>query len=387
METQGWVRRPLPIGALVLRDTERFSKTGGERALAQALVDNVREPLLVLDNHLNVVTASSSFYRMFGLSSGDVQGRPVYALGDGRWNLAGLRLLLERIALPNPPVQVYEVEQDYPGLGRRLLRLTARRMFYDGDFGSMVLLAIEDLTDRRAKDRALTELLQRKDLSLHEMQHRIANSLQIIASILLMTSRTGCSEETRQHLLDAHRRVMSVAALQQQFQASESGAVVELGPYLSRLCENLAVSLIGERQPISLNVDVKGGMASFSDAINIGLVVTELVINALKHAFPAERSGKVNVTYNGTTPNWRLDVSDNGIGTPEGRPKKANQGLGTSILEALARQLDVRLSVSESPLGTTASLTHATPARPPSSSLMPTNSAGTKTLASHANSI
>jgi chemotaxis protein methyltransferase CheR len=381
METQSWLRRPFPSGAFLPPDAEPFSNDGGEYALAQALVENVGEPLLVLDDRLNVVTASSSFYRMFGLSRADVQGCPIYALGDGRWNLAGLRLLLERTALANAPVQVYEVEQDSPGAGRRLLRLTARRMFHDGDFGSMVLLAIEDLTDRRAKDRELTELLQRKDLSLHEMQHRIANSQQLIASILLMTARACCSDETRQHLVDAHRRVLAVAALQQQLQVSEPGGAVELGPYLSRLCETLAASLIGERQPISLEVDVTAGTAPSGDAINIGLVVTELVINALKHAFPGDRGGIVSVTYNGTTPNWRLDVSDNGIGKPDGGVNKASQGLGTSILQALARQLDVRLNVLTSSLGTTASLVHTSPVRP-SSTLAQTNSAGTQTPAS-----
>jgi two-component sensor histidine kinase len=386
MESQSWLRHPFPIGAWVWPEAGPISNTGGERALAQALVDNAGGPLLVLDKHLNVVAASDPFFRMFGLSRDDVQGRPVYALGDGRWNLAGLRLLLERVAQANAHVQVDEVEQDCPGPEQRLLRLTARTMFRDGDFGSMILLTIEDLTDRRAKDRELTELLRRKDLSLHEMQHRIANSLQIIASILLITSRAGCSDETRQHLLDAHRRIMSVASLQQQLQVSGSGVAVELGPYLSRLCETLAASLIGESQPISLNVDIKGGTAPFSDAINIGLVVTELVINALKHAFPEDRSGTIGVAYDGAVPNWRLEVSDNGVGRPDASPNKAKQGLGTSIMQALARQLDARFSISASPLGTMTSLTREPPAQP-SSSPPGLNSAGAATLASPADAI
>jgi two-component sensor histidine kinase len=386
METQSWLRRPFPVGAWVWRDAGPVSDAGGERALAQALVDNTSEPLLVLDKHLNVVAASGPFFRMFGLFRGDVQGRPVFALRDGRWNLAGLRLLLERVALANAPVQVYEVEQDCPGPEQRPLRLTARRMFHDGDFGSMILLAIEDLTDRRAKDRELTELVQRTDVSLHEMQHRIANSLQIIASILLITSRAGCSDETRQHLLNAHRRIMSVACLQQQLQVSGSGGAVELGPYLSRLCETLAASLIGEHQAISLNVDVKGGTAPFSEAINIGLVVTELVINALKHAFPADRSGMIGVAYDGAVPNWRLEVSDNGVGRPDASPNEAKQGLGTSIIKALARQLDARFTISASPLGSMISLSREPPTQP-SWSTLGSNSAGAATLASPANAI
>src|SRR5436309_379845 len=82
---------------------------------------------------------------------------------------------------------------------------------------------IDDITERRAKDRELKDLLQRKEVLLQELKHRVANSLQIIASILLLKARTVRSEETRLHLQDAHQRVMSVAAVQQQLQASEPG--------------------------------------------------------------------------------------------------------------------------------------------------------------------
>ena len=80
--------------------------------------------------------------------------------------------------------------------------------------GPTILLAFEDITERRTSERALKSLLEQKDILLSEMSHRVANSLQIIASILLMKARNVQSDETRQHLEDAHRRVMSVASLQ-----------------------------------------------------------------------------------------------------------------------------------------------------------------------------
>src|SRR4029079_12306731 len=85
---------------------------------------------------------------------------------------------------------------------------------------SAILLAIEDVTRRRETEREKDELLQQKEILLQEMQHRVANSLQIIASILLLKARTVQSEETRHHLHDAHQRVMSVATVQQQLQAN-----------------------------------------------------------------------------------------------------------------------------------------------------------------------
>ena len=360
METPNWPERPFPAVTSAFANHQPFMDIGDGHTLARAIVDTIREPLLVLDQDLCVVTANRSFYLTFRMNRRDVQGRPVYALGDGQWNIPELRLLLENIAPGYAVMEGYEVEQDFSGIGRRTMLLNARKVFYEADFHTTILLAIEDITERRDKERALKELLQQKDVLLREMQHRVVNSLQIIASILLMKARTVRSEETRLHLQDAHQRVISVAAMQQQLQASEPGATIALGPYLSRLCETLAASMIGDRRPISLKVLAEDGTASSSQAISIGLIVTELVINALKHAFPRDRSdGTVVVTYDLAEPNWRLMVADNGIGRPEGRMDKTNPGLGTTIIEALAKQLGARVEVLMDPHGTTVSITHA----------------------------
>jgi chemotaxis protein methyltransferase CheR len=153
---------------------------------------------------------------------------------------------------------------------------------------------------------------------------------------------------------------MSVAAMQQQLDASRHGVRIELAPYLSRLCETLAASMIGERRQISLNVQVEGGRASSTEAVSVGLIVTELVINALKHAFIGpEAAGRIVVAYEMAETSWRLTVSDNGIGKSKGR-LAATRGLGTSIVEALAKQLDARVGSSTAPHGTSVSITHGT---------------------------
>jgi Histidine kinase len=115
------------------------------------------------------------------------------------------------------------------------------------------------------------------------MQHRVANSLQIIAGILVFEARTMQSEESRLPLQDAYRRIMSVATLQRHLQASGHGEPIELEPHLSRLCDTLATSLINHSRPTSLQVEVGAGTALPDDVMSIGLIVTELVINALKY--------------------------------------------------------------------------------------------------------
>jgi chemotaxis protein methyltransferase CheR len=191
------------------------------------------------------------------------------------------------------------------------------------------------------------------------MQHRVANSLQIIASILLLKARAVRSEETKLHLQDAHRRVMSVAAVQQQLKASGHGEMIRVGPYLSQLCDSLAASMIGDMRPVSIRVLAEAGKVSSNEAVSIGLIVTELVINALKHAFVGGTdAGAIVIAYDVAETNWRLSISDNGIGMSAGQPDKT-PGLGTSIVEALARQLDSQVGITQtSPHGTTVSLVH-----------------------------
>ena len=189
----------------------------------------------------------------------------------------------------------------------------------------------------------------------------VANSLQIIASILLMKARTVQSEESRLHLRDAHKRVLSIAAVQKQLHASGANGSIEIKPYLARLCETLATSMIGDSRPISLEVVGEGGHATSRQAESLGLIVTELVMNALKHAFPDDKAkGQITVAYDTSGTNWKLAISDNGVGKPAGGFAQGKSGLGTGIVKALAHQLDAQVETLAGPEGTTVSITHAT---------------------------
>jgi two-component sensor histidine kinase len=201
----------------------------------------------------------------------------------------------------------------------------------------------------------------RKDMLLDELQHRVANSLQIIASIIMMKANSVQSEETRRHLRDAHTRVISVAAVQQHLHASVGIGSMEMQPYLTKLCEALAHSMIGEDKQISLRVVGHGGSANRRDAESLGLIVTELVINSLKHAFKAgTKDGQIAVSYEVSGTDWKLSVVDNGVGKPDGVFAQPKSGLGTGIVKALAKQLNSQVVTLSGPKGTAVTVTHAT---------------------------
>ncbi len=329
--------------------------------LAQAVVDTVRDPLIVLDHDLRVVAASRSFYKTFRLVREDVRRHLLYEIDGGQWDIPELRELLGTISNGQAAVEGYEVDREFPAIGHRVMLLNARKVFYERGAHSTVLLAFEDVTDRRAVERQVQELLLEKDMLLEEIQHRVANSLQIIASILLLKARSVQSEETRLQLEDAHQRVMSIAAVQQHLHVSGGGKPIEVANYLTKLCETLAQSMIGDSRPISLRVEADAGTAISRDAVSIGLIVTELVMNALKHAFPGAKPGAtIVVSYKVAGPDWKLTVSDNGIGKPDMSASDTKPGLGTSLVKALTRQLDAVVDIVSGPRGTAVSVTHAT---------------------------
>ena len=340
--------------------SKQFSEVEDACALAQAMVNTVREPLIVLDKDLRVIAASRSFYVKFTTDPDNTQGKHLYELGDGEWDIPQLRFLLEKIIPDHGAMDEYEVEHNFPRIGRRVMLLNARIVRYEKAHTN-ILLGIEDVTVHRDLEREKDNLLRQKDVLLDEVQHRVANSLQIIASIIMMKALSVESEETRRHLHDAHTRVVSVAAVQQHLHASSAIDTMEMQPYLTRLCEALAHSMIGDDQSISLRVVGKGGIASCRDAESLGLIVTELVINSLKHAFNADtKEGQITVSYEVSGIDWKLSVADNGIGKPDGIFAQSKSGLGTGIVKALAKQLDSQVVTLSGPKGTTVSVTHAT---------------------------
>ncbi|MBI2716991.1 MAG: ATP-binding protein [Rhizobiales bacterium] len=345
---------------------KQFADLQSACAFAEAIVATVREPLVVLDQDLRVIAASRSFYRTFNVDPGETEGRLLYELGNGEWDIPKLRSLLEKI-LPEHGVtaageiEAYEVEHDFPDIGQRTMLLNARKVFYEAGSRTNILLGIEDVTEKRILEREKDELLRQKDVLLDELRHRVANSLQIIASIIMMKARKVESEETRRHLEDAHQRVMSVAVVQEHLHAIAPGVLVQLGPYLSKLCEALAHSMIGDDRSISLKVCGEGGSATCRDAESLGLIVTELVINCLKHAFNDDtKDGQITVAFDVAGTDWKLSIADNGIGKPDGVFAQPKTGLGTGIVKALAKQLGAQVVTSSGPQGTTVTVTHAT---------------------------
>ncbi len=324
---------------------------GSTSSLGIALVVSSKTPLLLLDSDLIVRAVSESFCVDFEVDCADIPGKECFAIGGGEWDVPQLRSLLRTTVAGHSAIDAYEMDLERRGRPLARLVLNAHALKADDSDKLWIVLAIQNVTEARLLARQKADLIREKDILLEEVQHRVANSLQIIASVLMQSARSVKSLESRMHLKDAHHRVMSVATLQRQLAQTRSGDVA-IRTYFTDLCASISASMISKEDDLTLAASVDDSVTDADVSVSLGLIVTELVINALKHAFPGNpKTGKIVVGYKSDGATWELRVSDNGVGMPlpSEMPKV---GLGTGIIEALAGQLDGRLVVAPGNPGT-----------------------------------
>lgn len=327
----------------------------GDR-LAMALIVSSNAPVLLLDAALNLVAVSDSFCAAFEIDTQPAAGTPLADLSSGEWNVAQLTHLLRTTVSGLAEVDAYEIDLDRPGRVPCRLVINARRLDQGDPANVLLLVSVTDVTAARIAEKLKDDLLRDKEVLLQELQHRVANSLQIIASVLMQSAKKVRSEQARGHLRDARNRVMSIATMQRQLASTRLGDVA-LHAYFHDLCTSIGASMIRDHDQLSLEVSVDGSMVRADISTSLGLIVTELVINALKHAFPRHRHGKILVDYRSDGLAWSLSVRDTGIGMPAD-PSDARPGLGTGIVAALARQLDATVRIAAANPGTSVSIIH-----------------------------
>jgi two-component sensor histidine kinase len=173
----------------------------------------------------------------------------------------------------------------------------------------------------------------------------------------MQSARRVQSEETRLYLHDAHSRVMSIAMLQKQLAVTQLKSV-ELRAYFADLCRSISASMIDDPERLTLESIVDGTSTNSDVSVSMGLIVTELVINAIKHGFQDRaEGGKITVAFQSAEGGWLLSVTDNGSGMPVGE-KRGKPGLGTGIVEALSKQLGASMTLIDANPGTRVEIRH-----------------------------
>lgn len=204
--------------------------------------------------------------------------------------------------------------------------------------------------ERQRIEASLRASLDQREVLLQEMNHRVKNSLQLVASMLHLQAGSADDEMVRHQLRDASSRITAIARAHQRLYRSDQVRSLDLAAYLVDLCADLEAST-GERR---IQVDVPGPVEIVTDrAIPIALVVTELVTNAAKYAYADGAAGTIEVRLRRDEGDGiRLSVADSGAGLPAGFDAKSSKGLGMRITRILASQLGAELQLQPRAAGT-----------------------------------
>ena len=318
------------------------------------LVETIREGILVLDPDLTIRFANRSFYDTFAVAPEHTVGRKLYEIGDGQWDIPELRSSLETVISGRTTIEDFEAEHFSPSIGRRIMVLNARKVYQPGNKIQQILLAIEDITERARLEREHAAAHERIGMLLQELTHRVKNSLQFIASMVMIEARTHTSGEGKAALERVSHRITALGQLYSKLTKTDTVEAVDAAIYLDELCRDLIASVHKQGDTsIVLKTEIESELLPTDRAIPIGLIVNELVTNAIKYAFPGEAKGTVTVTLKRAQGELRLTIADDGQGLD---PRRGNSGLGGRLVDGFAQQLGGQIERKSDSQGTTVRL-------------------------------
>ena len=221
------------------------------RRYAESIVETVREPLVVLDAHLEVVTANRSFFKTFKVAPEETEGKLIYEIGNRQWDIPRLREFLEEIIPKNASFDDFEVKHDFETIGRKIMLLNARRLHADQDEMQMILLAIEDITERRQAEKALSE----SETRVRVLNKEILNMLMVV------------SHDLRSPLVSVEATLkLLMRGTYGQMDNSVKNTVIDLHGRIERLL-GVAEDCLGKVSAVAGEVDFKKKMLDLREDI------------------------------------------------------------------------------------------------------------------------
>lgn len=220
-----------------------------------------------------------------------------------------------------------------------------------------VLVICTETTQRVVMEQTLEEQLLSRDMLLREVNHRIKNSLQLVSALLSIEGSAAKSEETRTSLARASARVHAISSIHELIHRSKDIQSVKIDRYLQDLCGEIAGSAVSQSRKVEVSCHAETFELPTDVTVTIALLVNEFVTNSLKHAFPDERAGRVEVSMKRHDGHAILQVSDNGVG----KPIDASGNLGTRIIAGLVRQISGKLTETTDALGYSARIAFPLP--------------------------
>ena len=323
---------------------ERALRASEERL--RILFDRAVDGILIVSPEGRVVSASRSFAEMHGYTPEEVLSMTLESLNppeDHEKNRERLRHLLAGDSLK------FEVEHNHRDGHMIPLEVNASLVVVDQQ--PLVQAFHRDITERKRTEAAMRALLQDKEALIKEVHHRVKNNLQVISSLLRLESARSAHSGIKVVLEDMRGRVRSMAALHETLYRSDTLATVELGGYLRRVSTDVFRAQATSPSSVQLHLDLCSIQVEMDQAMPCGLLVNELLSNALEHGFPGDRTGEIRVSLRVVDDGRQLclRVSDTGVGLPVDFEIRRINSLGLQLASDLSQQLGGSLNVGPPP--------------------------------------
>jgi PAS domain S-box-containing protein len=211
------------------------------------------------------------------------------------------------------------------------------------DAAQAVIAPLGAVIQRKIAEERTAASLREKEALLQEVHHRVKNNLQVVASLLLIQSRATTDPHVRQMFQDSEARVRSMALVHEALYASQDLASVDVASYLERLADQLREAYGASARGVDLVVEAERLSIAPDRAVPVGLVITELVSNALKHAFPSGRTGSIRIVFREADGGFEFSISDDGVGIPGGW-NAMRRSVGLQIVRNLLHHLGAEVT-------------------------------------------
>ena len=307
---------------------------------------SLKEAVFVMDQSAHtIITCNSAVEEIFGYKKEEVMGR---TLGFLHQSKADYDVFYNRLSSALVGEGLFNAE--FPARRKDgtliITECTVTETSDDSSGRAVLVIVVRDITERKRSEEQLKIALKEKEVLLKEIHHRVKNNLAVISSLLNMQSKYIKDKKTLEIFRESQNRVKTMALIHTKLYQSSDLAQIDFADYIRKLAADLIDSYRLERDSVVLLLDVRDVYFDVNVGIPCGLIINELLTNALKHAFPHGRKGEVSVRLTPRDEGVALVVSDNGIGFPERIDFRNTESLGFQLVTALVDQLGGTMELS-----------------------------------------
>ncbi|MEH2053885.1 PAS domain S-box protein [Nostoc sp.] len=337
---------PISIGIVVVEISDR-KRTEQMLELQAVITRNMAEGICLVRATDGVfVYANPKFEQMFGYEPGELIGKHVSIVnyGDENNTPEDVDQVLRTVILEHGEAtyEVHNLKKD----GTPFWCSATASIFEHPEYGSVIVAIHQDITEQKQAKEKIKASLKEKEVLLKEIHHRVKNNLGIVSSLLQMQCRRTQDSVVTAILRDSQNRIASIALVHEKLYRSQDLADIDFAQYIPDLTTHLFDSYNVSSSQIKLKIQVDDASLDIETAIPCGLIINELVSNALKYAFIGNRGGEIQVKFfQESDRTLILIIRDNGIGLPENFDSNQAKTLGITLVQGLVKQLRGKLEI------------------------------------------